>query len=345
MNQKLVGLSFNPVSDPSIVVGSEVELYHDSKNQFSSRAIAVKSNGIQLGHIAEKNNVDHESIFDQLPLKGKIRGISRLQEGETFAKFKTGECTHIDVEFKLHGEDEKLVKSFNEPISLKFDPLAHKYTYQGKEFVSVTRYIKKWIREFDKERISGVYANSLGVTQKEVLDMWDSGGKIASDFGTVIHNALEHYEKHKKLGQIIQDKNDLDYSKALPNHPVLRGIVESFYRQELQVGEVETEVLLTNVDKGICGYADRLRIENLDKKIAIIGDYKVNMGAEDIDKNITYLGQFATLPKNKMSKYQLQMSVYASLLQLSGWTVPYLEVFVYDGQWKTYKMDVLPIML
>lgn len=340
MFQKLVGLSFNPVSEKSIAVGMEVFIFHDKENKFSSRAIAVQANGVMLGHIAEKNNVDHERIFDQLPLVGKITNMSRLAEGEVFAKFKVGEITHCDVEFKLHGEDEKLVKSFNEDISLKFDPLAHKYTYQGKELLSATRYIKKWIKEFDKDRISGVYANSLGVTQREVLDMWESGGGIASMFGTVIHNALEHYEKFKSLGKIIQDKNDLEFNKALPNHPILRNIVESFYRQKLQVGKVETEVLLTNVERGICGFADRLLITG--EKKCRVQDYKINMDCETETKD-KYLGQMATLPKNKLSKYQMQLSLYARLLELSGWTVEGLDVYVFDGEWKHYPMNTIKL--
>lgn len=342
MNQSLVGISFTPCSDQSIQQGMEVDIIHDKSNNFSGRAIAVKCNGIHLGHIAEKNNLDHERIFDELPLKGKIRGLSRLGKGEVFAKFKEGEITHCDIEFKLKNEGIELVQSFNESVKVKFDKQTHRHIYEGKDLVSATSYINKWMKEFDSDRVSGIVANSLGVTQQEVKDFWDDGGDISAAFGTVVDRALCHYEKYKGLGKVIQDKKNLLHNKAMPSHPALLNIVLGFYLMDLKQGEVLTQVLLTNVERGLCGNADRILVLDREKKIAIIGDYKCTINCEE-ETGDKFLGQFATLPKNKLSKYQLQMSFYARLMELSGWNILHLEAYVYDGTWKTYKMKVLPL--
>ncbi len=199
MRIKIVGTTFSRIIDPKIIQGSKVELYHDKDNKFSPNAIAVKSNDKILGYIGENPVDKHEEIFDALPITGKICNISKLAEGETFQEFETNMITQCSVEFSMLSDDKGLVQSFNEPnVSLRFDEKLHRYTYQGKEFLSATNYIKRWVKPFDKEMISGFTARSLGVKQEEVLGLWNDSGKLAADFGTVIHNALENYENYKE---------------------------------------------------------------------------------------------------------------------------------------------------
>ncbi len=342
MIERVVGISFNPCNDQRVQVGTPVKIVHNKNNQYSSRAIAVMFGDICLGHIGEKENANHEKIFDVLPLEATVKTVSRLAEGETFAKFKTGEITHLEVEFPMPCDNNGMVKSFNENVMLKFLKEGHRYVYEGKNLVSATSYIKRWIAPFDKERVAKACANKYGCKTSDVLELWDGSGDIAASFGTAIHNALEHYEKYKWLGEIIQNQKELPFNKALPSHPMLRGIVEAFYKQDLQAGTVVTEALLTNVELGLCGYADRLLITG--EKKCKVQDYKVNIDALAVSDNNKYLGQMAVLPKNKMSKYQLQLSFYARLLELSGWTVEGLTVFVYDEKgWQSYELPVLKL--
>ena len=105
--------------------------------------------------------------------------------------------------------------------------------------------------------------------------------------------------------------------------------------------DVETEVFISNVELGLCGQVDRILITG--EKTCRVQDYKINVDCEVEDSRNKYLGQFADLPKNKLSKYQLQMSFYARLLELSGWNVEGLDAFVYDGEWKHYPMEVLKL--
>jgi len=342
--EKVVGLTFDPISDEKIKKGSPVKLVHDTENKYSSKAIAIMCGEKHLGHIGEKGNLNHNKIFEELPLEGEVKVIARLEKGEKFSSFKEGEVTHLEVEIELKSQEKEkdLVVSFNENVDIKFNSSSHRYTYNGKDFISATTYIKRWQKEFDKEFISGLVANSLGVQQQDVLDMWNSGGSISADYGTVIHNALEHYEKFKKIGKIMQLKKKLPFNKALPTHPKLRKIIRAFYKQELQKGKVEVEVLVTNIELGLCGFIDRLLILNKKKKICRVQDYKINIGSEDKQKD-KYLGQMADMPKTKISKYQMQLSFYARLLELSGWTVEGLDVFIYEDKWKHHELDVIKL--
>lgn len=342
MIQKLVGISFNPIKDDTIKKGTELNLVHDKDNQYSLRAVAVMYGDKKLGHIGEKGNEAHEEIFKALPLKATVAIVNRLAEGEEFGRFKPGEITHLEVEFPMNSDKQDGIESFNEPgIFVQFDPIPHRYLYKGEQLIGGSTYIKKWIKEFDKERISAIYADNMGFKQSEVLAFWESGGKVAADFGTAIHQAMEHYEKYKKMGKIIQEKKDLPFNKAMPSHPALRKIVEEFVAK-FGDSDVLTEVFVTNVEQGICGMIDRLLVLDSKKKICRVQDYKVNIGSEDENKD-KFLGQFADLPKNKLSKYQLQLSVYARMLQLSGWNVQGLDAYVYENEWKHYPMEILKL--
>lgn len=341
MIQTVVGISFRPTSDERIKVGSQVKIVHDKSNQYSSRAIAVQFDGQTLGYIGEKGNLKHEEIFNVLPLEARIVTMSRLGPGEVFAKFNEGEITHLEVEFAMSSDRDGKVESFNEGVYLTFLKAEHKYVHDGKELVSGTKYIKRWIAEFDEANIADLCSSKYGCTTEEVLAFWKGGGEVASAFGTSIHNAMEHYEKFKWLGEIVQNQKNLPFNKALPTHPLLRKIVEDFYKQDLQPGEVMSEVLLTNVESGLCGYADRILITG--EKRCRVQDFKVNVDADKIDSNIKFLGQMAELPKTKLTKYELQMSFYARLLQLSGWTVEGLDAFVYDNEWKHYELELLTL--
>jgi hypothetical protein len=343
MIEKLVGHSFNPTKAETLKVGSMVDLVHDKSNKYSSRTIAVMFDGLKLGHVGEKNNEQHEEIFKALPLRAEVCTLARLEPGEELGKFKTGEITHLEFKFPMPSDEQEGIQSWNEPkYRVRFDSVVHRYTHEGKELIGATTYIKKWIKEFDADRIAGVYANNLGVKKSEVLAMWKSGGSVASTWGTAIHKALEHYYTFRELGKIIQDKKELDYNKALPSHPLLRKIVLLFIEKFDSDKKIVTEALVTNMEAGICGLVDRLEILDEEKKICRVQDYKVNIGSEE-ENGDKYLGQFADLPRNKLSKYQLQLSVYARMLELSGWSVEGLDVYIYENGWKHYELQKLKL--
>ena len=344
MIQKLVGISFTPTKDDTIKINSKVELVHDKENKYSNKAIAVRYGDTHLGFIGEKGNEDHERIFDQLPLEGKVDRIARLEEGEEFGKFKTGEITSISVEFEMPHNPEVEFKSLNEDLSIQFNEEIHKTSYKGETLIGGSTYKKRFMKEFDINMIAPAYANKLGLTEKDVRGIWNGGGKCSADFGTAIHQGLEHYENFKNVGQVIMDKKDKPFNPALPKHPVFRQVVEDFYKLDLsdeEGMEVVNEALVSQVELGFAGFADRVVVDR-EKKIAIVKDYKINVDYEQVG-NSNFVGMFKDLPKNKLSEYQLQMSFYARLLELSGWTVPYIVAYTYDKTWVAHKMEVLKL--
>jgi len=237
-------------------------------------------------------------------------------------------------------------KSFNEEgIVIHFDDNKHCYTYQEKELQGVTNYIKKFFNPFKLNTIAKSISKKWGIASDKIKALWESSGVVASLFGTAIHNALEHYEINKSLGMEINKKRGIVENYALPKHPLLRSIIDGFieinpYREY----EVVCEALVSDVANGLCGHADRITIISWEDKICRIGDYKINIDADIKDSKHRVLEPFNYLPNTKLSKYQLQLSVYANMLQKSGWTVQALDVYVLEDKWKYYELEVLQVL-
>ena len=259
---------------------------------------------------------------------------------------------HINSIMKKYGElgplNEKVeitsfvkIKSFNEDVELDFDPISHSYFYKGKQLISATGYAGKFYKKFDSKGISKVCAKSWQVPQEDIESMWNSNGDLAASLGTVIHKSLEHYDKYFEMGEKISAKNGKE-NPAMPKHPILKNIIEEFRKLNITPVNVVTEVPLSNVELGYCGTSDRVVITG-DKKCRI-EDYKVNIDSDKEDSRQKALPPYDTLPANKLTKYQIQLSFYANLLQKSGWEVEGLVVFVLENEWKKFELPVLQII-
>lgn len=235
--------------------------------------------------------------------------------------------------------------SFNEDgITVEFNKDAHSYTYKGLPLTGASTIVKQFVPEFNAEQIAKNCEKSWGVPAPAIISMWDSNKDVTGDFGTVVHSALEHYEKNRELAKTIMTNRGGADNPALPKHPILKGIIEGF--EELVgkfEGTIKSEILVTDIKNGRCGQVDRLLIVDEKKKICRVQDYKVNVNSEEISSNNKLKAPYNTLPANKLSKYALQLSVYAQMLENSGWTVEAIEVFVYEEGWKYYKLDRVTI--
>lgn len=235
-------------------------------------------------------------------------------------------------------------KSFNEDVVVGYEDIGHKYTYNDKQLTGVTEYTKKFYSTFELEMVAKSCGKNWDIDPQVVVDLWESNKRIAQEFGTAIHNALEHYEIWSSTGEMISAKREDEENYALPNHPALRNIIKEFIAINPVHGEVVTEALITWIDGGLCGRADRIVILDKDKKVCRVGDYKINVDSEKKDKNYKVSAPFDTLPNTKITKYQIQMSIYANMLEKSGWTVEGLDLYVYDSEWKYTPLPVLQVV-
>lgn len=248
-------------------------------------------------------------------------------------------------ETNLVSSESVRIKSFNEPgvvVDYKPNPV-HEYSFEGKKLRGATSIVSDFTKPFDAQVISKNCEASWKVEAEAIQGMWKSNGNVSSDFGTAIHEALEHYFNYKAIGETIQKNTDKEDNPALPKHPLLKRIIQEFEEINKFKGEVLQEVLVTDVKNGRCGQIDRLVILDKEKKVCCVQDYKVNVGAEEITSSGKLKAPYNELPANKLSKYQLQMSVYAKMLENSGWTVDGLSAYVLEEGWKHYELKKVDI--
>ena len=254
---------------------------------------------------------------------------------------------HIQKLYKYSSEPiqeikkREILKSFNENAEIEFERERHKYFYKSIPLLSATAYTKQFYPEFNAEVVAKNCELKWGVNAQDIQDMWASNGNIAGEFGTIIHKTLEHYFKFKEIGKIIQKNTGKEVNPALPKHPFLRMIIEDFEALYPHNDELKTEVFISDVKNGRCGIIDRLLVTG--KKTCRIQDYKVNVNSEEENLSLKVKIPYNKLPPTKLTKYQIQMSFYARILENSGWKVEGLDAFVYENVWKHYKLPILKL--
>ncbi len=102
---------------------------------------------------------------------------------------------------------------------IKFYSEKHIYTIDGVPAPSASTIIGRFFPEFDTHYWSNRKAESLGMTPKEVADMWEQKGKKARDKGTFLHEQIENYylgieyietEEFDQFKDFLNDHNDLE---------------------------------------------------------------------------------------------------------------------------------------
>jgi hypothetical protein len=167
---------------------------------------------------------------------------------------------------------------------------------------------------------------------------------------------LEHYINFQEAGDKItktrkSSGKDVDGNYAMPKHPLLKKMIQSLNKltdkldKQYGVEEVVAEALITDSKTGWGGLVDRLAIIDKKKKIARVQDYKVNINAEKEEAHSKPKAPFSHLPANKLTKYALQLSFYASILQKYGWTIEGLDVFIYEDKWVHKTLELIDFSL
>jgi len=332
-NVQVAGITFAVKDNPSLKRArpeGQVEIQLDPYNKFAKHprgAFLVKWQGNKIGFISDAERDVQDDIVAAIDSIGKVYGNIlnyAYKDSKGFNDDHNGILSAVTLSIdtgnaaKLPNETPEQLESFNEAgVVLDFYPQAHEYWYKGQRLQSATGLVSKMYKPFNAEAIAQRCAPAWGMEEDDVVAMWKSNGQAAGFFGTAIHMLIENYEKYGE--------------RALPKMPILNDIVQSFpFQPDL---EVHSEVLLTCVERGICGLCDRLVIQ--DGK-ASVRDMKVQHNADKKDsksKN-TILPE---LPSSKVGKAIAQCSIYADMLEIAGVLVDdEVVVHVWDGEWKNH---------
>ena len=198
-----------------------------------------------------------------------------------------------------------------------FDPVAHSYTDPKDSFVytSVTRWVSRFKKPFDEQRVAERIAYREGIPVEMILDEWREIRENSVVFGTAVHKLLEVYHTEKK----ITDKN-------------LAPILQNFKDLGITFNKnTFFEKLVFNRKLGIAGMSDIIS-HNKDGKTFDVFDFKTN-------KKLRYESEFEDhllepiehYPACEYFSYALQLSMYAFLYkEMSGLEPRRLKIFWYE---------------
>ena len=343
----LAGITFRPESEiGQLRPKGECQLKKEPTNKFDPNAIQIIWDGHFLGFVPGKKSKYPEvqeqvlKVMDSgVPFKveaaeysyatgkGKTKSFNDNHEGVLGSvKFVLTadvkeEAAPAESRRVVDGDDGKLImlRSFNEPdVEVEFYPDTHTYMYKGKQLKSVTRVVAGMYDKFDAKVIAPRCENKYGMKASDIERMWDLGGNAAAGFGTAMHLYMEMYETYGERG--------------LPKHEFLKQIVLAFpWSPEFKA---HSEVLITSVKRGMCGMSDR--VLELPGRL-LVCDYKFTPGSEEIKKEMINK-LLPDLPRNKIGKNTVQLSLYAEMLEESNMTVSDdIVIHTWDQTWTHHR--------
>lgn len=189
---------------------------------------------------------------------------------------------------------------------IDYDPLKHEYWWEGERYLSGSEYAKQNQKPFDAVMMSAKVANKFNADPKAIAALWERSGKVSREFGSIAHEALEIYGKFK----VLSDSVEKEY--YVPNHPILKSIVESFYEGRGS-DQAEYEVLVVDHKAQHAGTIDRLLITA--PKTCVIQDFKI-------------------AHKESLEYWKDQLGFYKGIVEANGWKVLSKEIHQYNGEWR-----------
>lgn len=247
-------------------------------------------------------------------------------EAETYEQAKEIAMQRLQVIWDSYGErpltkkaiqisETREVTTFTGEKILYSDA-AHEYTdSEGNHLISGSEYAKSFEKPFDTAMLSGKVATKYKVDAVRVAEVWKANSRVSTTFGNALHLAMEQWFKYKDTAC-----GDKEYNLAKPTF--LREAVNSF---PLKDANIIPEAVVSWVAKKMAGTIDGIEITG--EKSCNIHDYKSDT---DVEKNLP--------------KHFRQLSYYAKILQLAGWSIGGLFVWNYtDGTWTKHESEVLEV--
>lgn len=343
MKAKIVGSQFAKAKAEGINTGDKVIISHEPTNKFDNKALSVTYNGESLGFIGKGTDL-YDTPREQFPMEADVVDFLFKQNGDNYKQHDEGTLVALTLEVvglvELKKEDN--VNSFNEKgVIINFNEKEHVYSYKGNKLTGATTYIKKYIEPFNEEMVSGNCEKYWNIPRKTILEAWALAGDLASSFGTGVHKALEFEDLYRKY---LKPKDSSRCFKI--KHPIIRKIVNDFFEFYDTLGfegEVIPEALVSDVELGLCGLADRILVTSWDKKTCRIQDYKVNhsFNIQGEEKFNSLIPKELGFRGTKLNKLSLQLKFHQRMLEKSGWTIEGFDGFIYEYKWIHYSADTL----
>jgi ATP-dependent exoDNAse (exonuclease V) beta subunit len=205
----------------------------------------------------------------------------------------------------------KQFECFDDPKFI-FNPKYHKYTYEGEQFTSVTKFIQQFHKPFEQDYWSNKKAEEAGVPQEIILKEWKDKNDYANMVGTATHEWIENY--FNKI-----------WTPLPTNFDILHRInkFNKIHAQQLHKLEpVKFELRVFSKKYKLAGTIDSIFLYK--GKIYIL-DWKTNKDFTHDEhpkgKYENLLSPFDSYYKNHHNEYSIQISLYAAILREWGFNV------------------------
>lgn len=217
----------------------------------------------------------------------------------------------------------KITKKVSEDGKCSFFVKKHTYKVGKQKLTSVTSVLKEYFSGFDAADIAQkmVYMakararkENREVGEEGKVTYWKKKWKEAAEHGSRTHALIENFVLANP--ELFEGNEERDIKKYIQaKHWLVR------YLDSKRDYKKTPEFILYNKKRGIAGQIDLLLRDTKSKKFHIV-DYKTN---EKISQS-GYKGQKAKEPISdledcSLSKYSLQLSLYAYLLEEQGYEV------------------------
>ena len=201
-----------------------------------------------------------------------------------------------------------------------FKNSTHQYIIDGENYKSFSSIIKLVEPEKNWLQIAEAYAKKHKRTVADVQAEWAENGRLSRERGTLFHSLKENEDISCSDRPVFYEEtiNDIKNIKNL---------------ETLEDGVYPELVLYNNYHKA-CGTADKVIIETVDgKRYVDIYDYKTSktIDTESYYNNRTQEYARLNVPLSSvmdcnLSKYTLQLSMYAFFLEKYNFTPRHLKV-------------------
>lgn len=199
-------------------------------------------------------------------------------------------------------------------MGIELDKEKHVYvnTDTQQTYTSVTNFISRYKKPFDKDFWSKKIAAREGVDPSVILDTWKSLTQTAQERGTNIHTIMENYLKQ---GVVEQGYDELTDSFSKKTATIIK-----------KTSRIHSEAILHLDEHKLAGTAD-LIVEN--GSVFYVLDFKTNKKFNFQSKyNEYFLEPLDYLQQCEFTGYTLQLSIYAYMHeQLTGKKCGGLKIF------------------
>ncbi len=196
-----------------------------------------------------------------------------------------------------------MIKISNISKNIHFDEPSHTYTFNGKNFRSITTVLSLYKPPFDPTGfIAGRCAKRDGITKEQVKQNWEKTKNDAGERGTRFHLEAEHFIN---TGQIL----DAEF----------KDVIAELAKLELK-GGLHSEAKLFSEKYEVAGTADLIQL--FDDNSFVVWDFKTNK--EFLTKS-KYKGKLFYplnhIGDSHLETYSIQLWCYSIMLEDFGYKI------------------------